>query len=104
MDEPEEILVNYFKLCYLSTKNYEIFSANINNLKYNSDLNKRHNIINKLTKKTDLYLEIGIETGYTLINTHFIQKVGIDPDPNQNAEIFPMYKFINVHLTSILII
>lgn len=81
IDEPEAMLINYFKVCYLSTSNYEILSGDINKLKYNSHLNHRHEIINKLTNKRDTYLEIGVETGYTLSNTHFLQKVGVDPDP-----------------------
>ena len=33
IDEPEEILINYFKMCYLSTNNYKILTSNINKLK-----------------------------------------------------------------------
>jgi hypothetical protein len=38
-------------------------------------------VINALTKPENRYLEIGIESGYTISNTHFVKKVGVDPDP-----------------------
>ena len=81
IDESEDRLINYFKLCYLSTKNYEILSANMDKLKYNTNIGERHVVINNSTTQTHTYLEIGIEYGYTFLNTHFIHKVGIDPDP-----------------------
>ena len=84
MDETEEKLINYFKVCYLSTNNYEILSANIDKLKYNTNIGERHVIINNSTTQTHTYLEIGIENGYTFSNTHFLHKVGVDPDPKCN--------------------
>ena len=84
MDETEEKLINYFKVCYLSTNNYEILSANIDKLKYNTNISERHVIINNSTRQTHRYLEIGIENGYTFSNTHFLHKVGVDPDPKCN--------------------
>ena len=81
MNEPEDRLINYFKVCYLSTNKYEILTSNIQKLKYNTSIDQRHNIINILTQKHHTYLEIGIENGYTISNTHFLQKVGVDPDP-----------------------
>jgi hypothetical protein len=87
MDEPEDRLINYFKLCYLSTNKYEIFTSNISKLKYNTTVNDRHKIINVLTKNTHKYLEIGIEYGYTFSNTHFLHKVGVDPDPKCDTNI-----------------
>lgn len=87
MDEPEDILINYFKLCYLSTNNYEIVTSNISKLKYNTNVTDRYKIINILTQKTHKYLEIGIENGYTFSNTHFLHKVGIDPDPKFETNI-----------------
>jgi len=81
MDEPEERLINYFKVCYLSTNKYEVLTSNINKLPYNSTVNERHIIINSLTRQEHNYLEIGIESGYTFSNTHFLHKVGVDPDP-----------------------
>jgi len=87
MDEPEDILINYFKLCYLSANKYEIMTSNISKLKYNTNVTDRHKVINILTKKTDKYLEIGIEYGYTFSNTHFLHKVGIDPDPKCETNI-----------------
>jgi len=110
MDEPEDRLINYFKLCYLSTNKYEIFTSNISKLRYNTAINDRHKIINILTKNTHKYLEIGIEYGYTFSNTHFLDKVGVDPDPKcetkinvSGSEIFKCtsdYYFdnINIHM------
>jgi len=82
IDEPEENLINYFKLCYLTAnKNYEIFTANIHKLPYNININTRYQIINLLSNPSQKYLEIGIENGFTFSNTHFLHKVGIDPVP-----------------------
>ena len=81
MNEPEDRLINYFKVCYLSTNKYEILTSNIQKLKYNTSINERHIIINALTKQHHNYLEIGIENGYTFSKTHFFNKVGVDPDP-----------------------
>jgi glycosyltransferase involved in cell wall biosynthesis len=83
IDEPEKNIISYFVLCYLSTNKYdfEIFTSKINTLKYNTTLNERHSIINLNTKSSDNYLEIGIEYGYTLSKTHFLNKIGVDPDP-----------------------
>jgi glycosyltransferase involved in cell wall biosynthesis len=81
MGETEERLINYFKICYLSTDKYEIISSDINTLPFNSNIKQRHLIINQLTNPKHNYLEIGVETGYTFKNTHFINKTGIDPDP-----------------------
>ena len=80
-DEPEERLVNYFKLCYLSTNNYEIINSDIYKLNYNSLHNERHKVMNSTTKIYYRYLEIGVENGYTFSNTQFLHKVGVDPDP-----------------------
>uniref|UniRef100_A0A6C0KP63 Glycosyltransferase 2-like domain-containing protein n=1 Tax=viral metagenome TaxID=1070528 RepID=A0A6C0KP63_9ZZZZ len=95
IDEPEENLIKYFKLCYISINNYEIISCNIEKLKYNSNFDQRHQVINSLTNSWNKYLEIGVENGYTFSNTHFHLKVGIDPDPkykpnNENEEILKM--------------
>jgi hypothetical protein len=87
MDETEDRLINYFRLCYLSTNKYEIFTSNISKLKYNTAIVDRHKIINDFTKNTDKYLEIGIEYGYTFSNTHFLHKVGVDPDPKCDTNI-----------------
>jgi glycosyltransferase involved in cell wall biosynthesis len=87
MDEPEDRIINYFKMCYLSTNKYEIFTSNISKLKYNTTVNERHKIINVLTKNTHKYLEIGTEYGYTFSNTHFLNKVGVDPDPKCDTNI-----------------
>jgi hypothetical protein len=70
---------------YKSCDDYEIFN-NIINIPFNTTLNCACEIINKHTKETDVYLEIGIETGFTYKNTHFINKTGVDPDPKCEYE------------------
>lgn len=98
MDETEEKLINYFKVCYLSTNNYEILSANIDKLNYNTNIDERHVIINNSTTQTHTYLEIGIENGYTFSNTHFLHKVGVDPDPKcNNVDNGEIYKCTSDH-------
>lgn len=94
VDQPEELLINYFKRCYLSVNEYEIITSNIVKLNYNSDLNQRHLVVNSSTKPTDNYLEIGIEYGYTFSNTHFLKKTGVDPDPKcSNIERATIYNY-----------
>lgn len=88
IDHTNEELTNYFKLLYLSTPNYEILDGPaICRPKYNAPLfNNRHEVINSLTNNTNTYLEIGVETGYTYKNVHFLNenKTGVDPDPKYN--------------------
>jgi glycosyltransferase involved in cell wall biosynthesis len=91
IDIEDDLLVNYFKVMYLSNDNFEIITANIKKPKYNSTLNAIYMIINSLTNKTDNYLEIGVEYGHTLTKTHFINKKGIDPDPKYK-DIENIYK------------
>jgi len=95
-------------MCYLSTNNYKILTSNINKLKYNTSINERHIIINSLTKQHYKYLEIGIENGYTFFKTHFIHKIGVDPDPkcdkSDNFEIHKCtsdYYFENINIPDI---
>jgi len=85
LDEREETLIYFFKTCYLSVKHFEILSANIIRPKYNTILSERHQVINSLTNPLQTYLEIGIEYGYTCSNTHFLNKIGVDPDPKCNS-------------------
>jgi len=81
-DTSNERLINYFKLLYLSVfNNYEIINDNIQKPKFNTSLVKRSQIINKLTKSDDKYLEIGVEYGETFFDVHFSDKTGVDPDP-----------------------
>jgi glycosyltransferase involved in cell wall biosynthesis len=94
IDETFDTLINYFKMCYLSTDNYEIITGNINKLQYNTIFNERHSVINSLTKTYNKYLEIGIENGYTFINTHFLHKVGVDPEPKCKSNSNNGYKII----------
>jgi len=73
-------LERYFMLLYKSCKDYEIIYSDIKRLQYNTDLNERSLVINNNTKPTDKYLEIGVETGITYNNVHFIDKIGVEPD------------------------
>jgi glycosyltransferase involved in cell wall biosynthesis len=83
IDEPDENLIKYFKLTYLTPNiKYEIFTANINKLSYNININTRYQIINLLSNPSQRYFEIGVENGYTFSNTHFLHKVGIDLSPS----------------------
>jgi glycosyltransferase involved in cell wall biosynthesis len=84
-----EELVNYFKMLYSSTEKYEMIdNVNMERPKYNTPFNDRHSVINKLTRATDSYLEIGVEYGYTFNHVHFSNKTGVDPDPKcSNQEI-----------------
>lgn len=89
-DTPDDRLINYFKLLYLSTEKYDIINDNIMKPLFNSPLNKRSQIINKLTNPKNKYLEIGVEYGETFLETHFISKIGVDPDPKFNENIWKM--------------
>ena len=87
IDHTNEELTNYFKVMYLSTEKYEILDIGIQRPKYNAEtFNNRHQVINKETKTTNTYLEIGVESGYTYTNVHFDKnnKTGVDPDPKYN--------------------
>jgi glycosyltransferase involved in cell wall biosynthesis len=92
IDTPIEQLINYFKLLYWSVPNYEIINVNIPKINFNTNISKRSDIINKLTNKYNNYLEIGVEYGECFNETHFIHKVGVDPDPKfspkNNQELF----------------
>jgi glycosyltransferase involved in cell wall biosynthesis len=92
IDTPNEQLINFFKLLYLSVSEYEIINVNIQKPKFNTDISKRSQVINKLTNKYNRYLEIGVEYGECFNETHFIDKVGVDPDPKfspkNNQELF----------------
>jgi len=96
IDQPDELLVNYFKRCYLSVNDYEIITANIGSIQYNSQLQCRHLVVNCSTLPENKYLEIGIEYGYTFSNTHFLDKTGVDPDPKcDNIKNAKIYKVIS---------
>ena len=81
IDTPIDQLNNYFKLLYLSVPKYQIININLHKPVFNTDFYKRSQIINKLTNKYDRYLEIGVEYGECFNETHFVNKVGVDPDP-----------------------
>ena len=65
---------------------YEILNVKIERPGYKTKFNNRHEVINDLTNKSDTYLEIGVENGYTFNNVHFLNenKTGVDPDPKCN--------------------
>jgi glycosyltransferase involved in cell wall biosynthesis len=81
IDTPIDQLINYFKLLYLSVPKYTIININLHKPVFNTEFYKRSQIINKLTNKYDRYLEIGVEYGECFNETHFVNKVGVDPDP-----------------------
>lgn len=94
IDTDTDKLINYFKLLYNSTPNYEIFNVNTNTNKpkFNTTLTDRAQIINQVTKCTDRYLEIGVEYGETFNMVHFLDKIGVDPDPKFTPNIGQLYK------------
>jgi glycosyltransferase involved in cell wall biosynthesis len=81
VDTSVEQLIQYFKLLYLSTTEYVIINSDINKPLFNTNFGNRYDIINKLTKPSDIYLEIGVEYGECFNKVHFSDKTGIDPDP-----------------------
>jgi glycosyltransferase involved in cell wall biosynthesis len=87
-------LLQYFMIMYKFCENYEIISSINPNLdrsvKYNTQYQFRHEIINSLTTAENKYLEIGVEYGETFNNIHFSHKIGVDPDPKfqmENSEV-----------------
>ena len=86
IDETPEALIKYFMLRYKSCENYEIINNFIYKMKYNTDFLQRHNVINSISKNSDKYLEIGVETGYTFNNVHFLNKIGVDPSPQFESD------------------
>jgi hypothetical protein len=86
IDTSNEQLINYFKMLYLSVSEYEIINIDIQKPKFNTNMTNRSHIINKLTNLNDSYLEIGVEYGECFNETHFLNKVGVDPDPKFNAK------------------
>lgn len=83
IDTPEEQLIQYFKLLYasVSEEQQSIINIGLKKLNYNTNLNSRFQIINKLTTPHLSYLEIGVEYGECMQNVHFTNKIGVDPDP-----------------------
>lgn len=83
IDTPEEQLIRYFKLLYasVSEEQQSIINIGLKKLNYNTNLNSRFQIINKLTTPHLSYLEIGVEYGECMQNVHFTNKIGVDPDP-----------------------
>lgn len=82
IDVSSDLLVSYFKTMYLSTIKFEIIqNGYIIRPTYNTNMPQRSQIINSLTKPTNVYLEIGVEYGQTFLQTHFKDKTGVDPDP-----------------------
>jgi len=97
IDTDTNLLINYFKLLYSSTPNYEIFNIHATNAitnkpKFNTKLTYKAHIINQLTQYTDKYLEIGVEYGETFNMVHFLDKIGVDPDPKFTPNKGHLYK------------
>jgi hypothetical protein len=65
---------------YKSCDDIEIINNNKIKIAYNTDFEERHIVINSLTKRTQTYLEIGVEAGYTFNSVNFLDKIGVDPD------------------------
>jgi len=80
-DVTDEELIDYFMITYKSTEEFFIFNDNVKKLKYNTNFSERFEVINALTKPNEIYLEIGVETGFTYSRVHFENKTGVDPDP-----------------------
>jgi glycosyltransferase involved in cell wall biosynthesis len=80
IDESFKNLEKYFMM-YKSCEKFEIINTSFNKIKYNCDFNNRNDVINHVSIPENKYLEIGIENGYTFKNVHFIDKIGIDPEP-----------------------
>ena len=87
IDTPIDQLINYFKLLYLSVSKYNIININLQKPVYNTNFYKRSQIINELTNNYDRYLEIGVEYGECFNETHFVNKVGVDPDPKFSSNV-----------------
>lgn len=92
LNSSKQQLTNYFKMIYKSASNYEIIDVDICLPKFNSDYSERYQLINSLTKISDKYLEIGLEYGHTFNNTHFTNKVGVDPDPKTTTNLDKIFK------------
>lgn len=91
VDTSTQHLINFFKLLYLSTTDYAIINCDVLKPTFNTNDANRYDIINKLTKPTDIYLEIGVEYGECFNNVHFLNKTGVDPDPKfkpNNGQLF----------------
>lgn len=84
IDVDNNKLINYFKLMYKSMENYQIINVDIKKPNFNTDYANRYEVINSNTSNNDAYLEIGVEYGETIKNTHFLNKTGVDPDPKCN--------------------
>lgn len=83
IDETFDNLKKYFMM-YKSCEKYEIIHTSINKIKYNTDFNNRHEVINHVSNSENKYLEIGVENGFTFNNVHFSDKTGVDPAPYIN--------------------
>jgi glycosyltransferase involved in cell wall biosynthesis len=92
VDTSVEHLIQYFKLLYSSTLNYTIINCDIYKPIFNTNFCNRYDIINKLTKPTDIYLEIGVEYGECFNSVHFLDKTGVDPDPKFKPGIGQLFK------------
>jgi len=80
-DYTDKQLEKYFLFMYKSCDEYHIFNNNVSKIKYNTEFGERLYVIHSQTRPQDKYVEIGVETGITFLNSHFIDKEGVDPDP-----------------------
>uniref|UniRef100_A0A6C0KUM4 Glycosyltransferase 2-like domain-containing protein n=1 Tax=viral metagenome TaxID=1070528 RepID=A0A6C0KUM4_9ZZZZ len=82
-----EKLERFFHLIYKSCVLNEVIREKQENdnymIPFTTELSSRHQIINSFSDPSDIYLEIGVENGYTFNNVHFEidNKIGVDPDP-----------------------
>lgn len=81
---PRNILKRYFNLIIKNCEDTEFIEVELPQVDFNTNYGSRHEVINANSKNSDSYLEIGVEYGYTFRNTHFVSKVGVDPDPKIN--------------------
>jgi len=86
IDNDASTLKKYVLLTYKFCDNYEIIDNYIDRVKYNTNYNERHYIINSVSSPSDVYLEIGVESGFTFNNVHFKNKKGVDPCPSFKSE------------------
>jgi hypothetical protein len=90
IDANWEQLERFFLLIYKSCNQFEVLREKPSNLyiiPYNTIIHEeRHNVVNNHSDPSAIYLEIGVEYGYTFKNVHFERdnKVGVDPDPKFN--------------------
>jgi len=86
LDDTREEMLHYFTMLYKSCDLYEVIEEPefLERPIFNTPLAERHSIINRFTQPESKYLEIGVEYGETFQRVHFLNKIGVDPDPKYN--------------------